>query len=138
VAVGTEAEAKAAEAWVEAEREAVARAVKEAEEREAAAMEVAEAQEAATTEVAEALEAAAMEARMEAARSVAGGGECAADVGHFGGGWQERTAERRIKFIWSESHGRFVQPSRTRVQYQVVQLKENSEPNTNTSDDGAR
>ena len=101
-AVGTEAEAKAAEAWVEAEREAVARAVKEAEEREAAAMEVAEAQEAATTEVAEALEAAAMEARMEAARSVAGGGECAADVGHFGGGWQERTAERRIKFIWSE------------------------------------
>jgi len=126
-AVGTEAEAKAAEAWVEAEREAVARAVKEVEEREAAAMEVAEAQEAATTE-----------ARMEAARSVAGGGECAADVGHFGGGWQERTAERRIKFIWSESHGRFVQPSRTRVQYQVVQLKENSEPNTNTSDDGVR
>ena len=32
VAVGTEAEAKAAEAWVEAEREAVARAVKEVED----------------------------------------------------------------------------------------------------------
>jgi hypothetical protein len=31
-AVGTEAEAKAAEAWVEAEREAVARAVKEVED----------------------------------------------------------------------------------------------------------